>query len=135
MPRVSNEINTQYWEPVAQGPIAQADLSTAGELALPATIAASGNYTSPVLPADGFKMIAAAVTSTQNGQISIQRYIDAAGQVAQGAPLSTAITGGTPAVVNAGADNLPFQSFMLKITNTGASTATLSNFALLLNAS
>ena len=135
MPQISSELNSQYWEPVATGPVAQADISAwSGVGGPPATIAAGANFTSPTIIADGFKLIAAAVTSTQAGAISVQRYIDRAGTIAQGAAVSTAITGGTPAVVNVGSDNLPFQSFVLKITNTGASTATISGFALLLNA-
>jgi len=135
MPQVSTEASTQYWEPVATGPVAQCDLSANAEEvgAIPSSIAASGAFTSQLIPANGFRAIAAAVTSTQNGAISIQRYIDKAGLVAQGTVVPVAITAGTPAVVNSN-DGLPFQSFTVKITNTGGSAATITNFALLLNA-
>jgi hypothetical protein len=32
MPQVSTELNSQYWEPVANGPVAQADISASAEL-------------------------------------------------------------------------------------------------------
>ena len=133
MPQASTELNSQYWEPVATGPVAQADVSSWAPLVPTSTIAASGNFTSALVYADGFKNIAAGVTSTQAGAISIQRYIDKAGLIAQGAAVSTSLTASTPGVVNVN-DGLPFQSFVLKITNTGASTATITNFACLLNA-
>lgn len=134
MSQVSNELNTQYWEPVATGPVGQADITAwPGTPPPPGTIAAAGNYTSNVIIADGFKAIAAAITSTQAGAISIQRFIDRAGTIAQGAAISTTLVAATPAVVNSN-DGLPFQSFVVKITNTGGSTATITNFALLLNA-
>lgn len=136
MPQVSNELSSQYWEPVATGPVAQCDLSANTEEVgtVPGSIAASGSFTSQLIPANGFKAIAAGVTSTQTGAISIQRYIDKLGQVAQGAAISTALTASTPGVVNSN-DGLPFQSFKITITNTnGSSAATITNFALLLNA-
>lgn len=136
MPQSSNpsELNTQYWEPTATGPLFQVDLTAATLVPPPpATIAAAGNFTSNVINADGFRAIAAAVTSSQVGAISIQRYIDKAGTIAQGAAISTSLVASTPAVVNSN-DGLPFQSFTVKITNTGGATANISNFALLLNA-
>jgi hypothetical protein len=134
MPQVSTELNSQYWEPVGTGPVAQADIS--GWTGLPppgATIAASGNYTSNLIISDGFKAIAVGVLSTQNGAINIQRYLDKAGLVPQGAAITVAITGGTAQVCNSN-DGLPFQSFKITITNTSASVANVSNFACLLNA-
>lgn len=133
MSRVSTELNSQYWEPFAQGPVAQADLSQTIQPALPATIAAGGNYTSSVLASDGFKAIAAAVLSSQAGAISIQRFVDVAGTLPQGAAISATITGGTAQVVNSN-DGLPFQSFTIEITNTSGSVANITKFALLLNA-
>lgn len=134
MPQTSSELNSQYWEPVATGPVAQADVSTWAPLVPSPTIIASGNYTSALIYADGFKSIAAGVTSTQTGAMTIQRYIDKAGLVAQGTASTVALTASTPAVLNV-TDGLPFQSFVLKITNTGGATATITNFACLLNAS
>ena len=134
MPQVSNELNNQYWEPVGTGPVAQADISAwLGTPPPPAAIAAAGSYASNLIVSDGFKAIAVGVLSSQNGAISIQRYLDRAGNVPQGPPISATITGGTAQVCNSN-DGLPFQSFRLTITNTGASAANISNFACLLNA-
>jgi hypothetical protein len=97
------------------------------------TIPASGNFTSGVIPADGFANFAAGITSSQNGQLSIQRYMDTAGNIAQGSPLSVSLTAATAASLNNN-DTLIFRSFVLKVTNTGGSAATISGFALLLMA-
>lgn len=134
MPRVSNELESAYYEPVAIGPIAQADLSTSATIGPgPTTVAASGSWASYVTPTDGYKVIAVGVTSSQAGQLSVQRYLDTAGLVAQGAAVTAALTAATPAVVNC-TDGAPCQSFKITITNTGGSTATITNFACLLNA-
>ena len=137
MPRVSSELDTQYWEPVATGPIAQADISASALLGatLPTTgtIAASGNWTSSLLPADGFKCIGVGCKSTQTGAINIQRYLDTAGLVPVGAVLTAALTAATAQWLT-NDDNTPFQSFTVQITNTGGSAATVTNFALVLNA-
>jgi hypothetical protein len=134
MPQVSNELNAQYYEPVATGPVAQCDISTwSGLPPPPASLAASGTWTSGVIVADGYKAIAAGVLSSQAGAISIQRYLDRAGNVPQGPAISATITAATAQVCNAN-DGAPFQSFVIKITNTGTVAATLSNFACLLNA-
>jgi hypothetical protein len=134
MPQVSNELGSQYWEASATGPVVQADLTNwSGLPAVPATILAAGNYTSNVLYSDGFRTIAAGVTSSQAGAISIQRYIDRAGLVPQGAAVSSTLVAATPNVVNI-SDGLACQSFKVVITNTGGSTANITNFGLLLNA-
>lgn len=134
MPQSSTELNTQYYEPVANGPVAQADISSwAGIGTVPTTIAASGNFTSNVIYADGYKVVACAALSSQVGAITIQRYVDKAGTLPQGAAISATITGGTAQVANAN-DGLPFQSFKVAITNTSGSVANLTGFCLLLNA-
>lgn len=132
------ELNTQYWEPVAQGPIAQVDLSASTIISANpptvGTIPASGNYTSNVIPSDGFKSIGVGCTSSQVGAITIQRYLDKAGLVPVGALISAALVAATPqwATIN---DGLPFQSFKVSITNTGGGAATITNFGLLMGAS
>jgi hypothetical protein len=135
MPQVSTELNSQYWEPVAIGPSAQCDISSSSQLGtLPGTLpATTGTFTSNLVQCDGFLKIAAGVLSTQAGTIQIQRYVDKAGLIPQGAAISTTLVAATPNVVNAN-DGLPFQSFTIKVTNTGGSVATISNFVLLLNA-
>lgn len=134
MPQSSTELNAQYYEPVGTGPVQQVDISTwTGTPAPPATIAASGNYTSNLIYADGYKAIAVAALSSQAGAITIQRYVDKAGTLPQGPATSATITGGTAQACNTN-DGLPFQSFKISITNTGASAANLTGFCCLLNA-
>jgi hypothetical protein len=135
MPRVSNELEGQYYEPICIGPIAQADVSASTTIGtLPASIVASGSYVSAVIPTDGYRVIAVGVTSTQAGVLSVQRYLDLAGLVAQGAPLTASILAATPVVLNA-TDYAPCQSFRITITNTNAgAAAAITNFACLLNA-
>jgi hypothetical protein len=99
--------------------------------AAPGTIAGSGNWLSALMTVRSHKNISVGVSSTQAGAINIQRYVDAAGLVAQGAVVTQAIAANTPKVLNV-MDGLPFQSFTVQITNSSGSTATLSNFALLL---
>ena len=133
MPQVSNELGTQYWEPVATGPMAQADISNWAALGTPTTIAASGAWNSSVLPTDGFRTIAVGVTSSQPGVLSVQRYLDKAGLVAQGGPNMQPLAAATSAVLNVN-DSTPCQSFQITITNSGGSPATITNFVCLLNA-
>ena len=134
MPQVSNELGTQYWEPVGTGPVAQADISAWTGLPPPgATIAASSTYTSNVIVADGFKAIGIGVTSSQAGTITIQRYLDRAGNVPVGAPITAALTAATAQWCTSN-DGVPFQSFKFSISNSGTSAANVSNFACVLNA-
>lgn len=130
MPFVSSQQTSGYWEPGAYGPVCQLYPTN---VAPPATIAAAGTYDSGILCADGFKAMAAGVKSTQAGTMAIQRYLDAAGNVPQGAPVSIALSANTQTVLNI-TDNLPFAYYRLTISNPGGSVATISNFALLLNA-
>ena len=82
----------------------------------------------PVVLASGLT-IAAAVMSSQAGSITLQRYLDRAGAVPVGEP----ITASEPQTVIA-SDGVPFQSFTIRITNTSGSVANLSDFTCLLNA-
>ena len=131
MSRLVTELDSQYWEPVATGPVAQADLTAVA--AVPATIAGSGTFTSALMYADGFKAIACGVTLSQNGTLQIKRYIDAAGNVEQTDATATALTAATAGLFNVN-DGLPFQSFKVVIVNSGGTTANVTNFVLLLNA-
>lgn len=98
---------------------------------LASTVAASGNTTSNLIPSDGFQIGAVGVTSSQAGQIIVQRYLDDAGQVKQGAALTASLVANTAQVLNI-TDGNPFASFTVEITNTGGSTANLTNLAILL---
>jgi len=134
----ASELASQYFEPAAQGPTLQADLSAWAGLAAggaPVSILAAGTYQSNVIQNNGFRSIGIGVKSTQAGALTIQRFLDRAGTVPIGAPVVAA--GGLLANTSNWAtvnDNLPFASFSFSITNTGGSTATISNFACLLSA-
>jgi hypothetical protein len=142
MPNTGTESTGQYWEPVAQGPVAQVDLlntdpnllaGTPTILPTTGTIAAAGNWSSGVVYADGFKAIAVGCTSSQAGAITIQRYLDRLGTVPVGALASATLIAATPQWLTVN-DGLPFQSFKMSITNTGGSAAIVTNFGALLSA-
>ena len=100
--------------------------------ALASTIPLSSNITSNLILSDGMKTVAVGVKSTKTGAINVQRYLDDAGLVPQGAALTTALAANTAAVLNV-TDGNPFASFTVNITNTdGAAAATLTNLAILL---
>ena len=125
--------NTSYGEEpgldVAIGPVVQAAVPAAVH-GLASTIAASGSTVSNLLFSDGYKDLAVGATSSQNGQIQVQRYLDDAGLVAQGGPVTASLSAGVPGVVNI-TDGNPFSSYKVTITNTGGSTANLTNVAIL----
>ena len=125
----------EFYDFKGTGPVAQFPVSAVVHgINVTNTVPASGNVTSNLLQSDGHKILAVGVTSTQAGAINIQRYLDQAASVAQGAALTQALVAATPAVLNV-TDGLPFMSFTVKITNTGASAATLSNLVILMQAS
>ena len=95
----------------------------------PTTIAASGNWTSPVIQS-GFGSVLAACKSTQTGAINIQRYADTAGTIPVGAVVTAALSANVAQWANVG-DGLPYLSFTVQFTNTGASTATITGAAIL----
>lgn len=114
---------------VAMGPSVQAQVPSAVH-GLGSTITASGNTTSNLINSDGYKTLAVGATSTQGGQISVQRYLDDAGTVKQGAPVTATLMANTAQVCNV-TDGNAFASYTVTITNTGGSTATLTNVAIL----
>lgn len=117
---------------VAIGPVTQ-QVVPSGVHGLPASIASNSSITSNLIFSDGYKVLAVGGTSSQNGQISVQRYIDDAGLVAQGAPVIAALTATDPGVVNI-TDGVPFSAFKVTFTNSAGSTANLTNVAILLQA-
>jgi hypothetical protein len=102
---------------------------TAAQLGLSGPIPANGNVQSPLLPSNGFLAFALGLTSSEGGEISIQRYIDQAGEVAQGAAITGSVTGGTAVVVNVTNDGKPFSSMQITVTNTTGAAATITNVA------
>lgn len=101
---------------------------------LPSTISANSTVQSSLIVTEGFTLISSGIKSTQAGTMSIQRYLDAGGTVPQGAAVAVNLTANTAANLDV-LDGKPFASFQLTVTNSSGSTATLSNFALLLQAS
>lgn len=131
MPWASQEQNTQFIQPFAVGPVMQ---TTPIIPTPPTTIAATSSWSSGVLPSDGYKALAIGVTSTQAGAIDVTRYIDAAGTIALDNPaLTKALLASTAAVLTV-TDGLPFASFVVTVTNTSASAATVTGFGILMNA-
>ena len=98
---------------------------------LPSSIAASGSVQTSLIVTEGFGLISAGLTASQNGTLSIQRYLDAGGTVAQGAAISVALNANAPANLDV-LDGKPFAAFKLTVTNGAASVSNLTNFALLL---
>jgi hypothetical protein len=101
------------------------------DMGLGTSINASGSSVSNVIFMNGYKAFAFGCTSSQNGTVSIQRYLDAAGTIVQGAALTVSLTGATAAVLN-NSDNHPYQSMIITVSNSGGSTATLTSTLLLL---
>ena len=95
----------------------------------PATIAASGNWKSGALSST-WGALAAAVTSSQAGALTIQRYADAGLIIPIGALISATLVANTPNYVSV-ADGVPFLYFQVEITNTGGSTANITGAAIL----
>lgn len=100
----------------------------------PTTIAASGSWQSGIMPFRDLNAVSASVKSTQAGAITIQAYIDSAGNIPIGTAASTTLVANTLAAVSLtlSAGSTPFAalSYQVKITNTGASSATISDTAL-----
>jgi hypothetical protein len=94
-------------------------------------VPASGNVISSLIRSAGLQVGAIGVTSTQAGAINVQRFLDDAGQVKQGAVLTQALSANTAGVLNI-TDGVPFASFTVQITNSGGSPATLTNLGILL---
>lgn len=104
---------------------------TAAFLGLTGTVPASGQLQSAVLPSGGYQKVSIGLTSTQTGALNVQRFLDAAGAVKQGAAITAALTAATAAVANVN-DGLPFASYQVTVTNTGGSPAALTAVAGLL---
>jgi hypothetical protein len=110
----------QYWVPASIHGLA-------------ATIPAGGQIATNVIVSEGYTLIGAGVISSQAGTIKIQPFLDEAGTMAL-APSSSAVTAASLAVVNNAGSAVPFQSLQIIVTNSGASSAAISSFGLLLQA-
>ncbi len=98
---------------------------------LPASIPANSSVLSSLIVTEGFTLISAGITTTQNGVMSIQRYLDASGAVPQGSAVTVALTSNIATNLDV-LDGKPFASFQLTVSNSSGSISTINNFALLL---
>lgn len=101
---------------------------------LPSSIAASSQVQSSLIATEGFSLIAAGITASQAGVMSIQRYLDAGGTVTQGPAVQVSLAAGVAANLDI-LDGLIFAAIKLTVTNTSGSVSNLTNFALVLQAS
>jgi hypothetical protein len=118
--------------PVALGEVLQNEL-TLEDMDLGLSVPGNASISSGLIYTKGYKFFSFGLTSSQNGSISIQRYLDNAGTIAQGAALTLALTAGTPAVYTL-TDTKPFQSMKITVLNSEGTDAVLSNSILLLQA-
>lgn len=108
-------------------------LLTAAQMALALSVPASGgSVQSALLQMNGWQRFSIGLTSSQAGTLSVQRYLDVAGTIPQGAAVTAALTAATAAVVNAGSDLAPCASVQVTVSNSSGSTATLSNVGAIL---
>jgi hypothetical protein len=98
---------------------------------LGSSIPATSNITSNPIFSDGMQIGAVGVTSSQGGAITVQRYLDDAATIKQGAALTASLTANTAQVLNI-TDGNPFASFTVNLSNSSGSTANLSNLGILL---
>lgn len=130
MGQIKTQMNANT--PVDIGSVLQCQLLPA-DIGLGISILASGNVISNAIITGGYKNFTFVMQSTQNGTISIQRYADQAATM----PVSTAITGSITANTALdvhSTDSVPYQSMIITVSNSGGSTATISNCMLLLQA-
>lgn len=99
----------------------------------PGSITASGTLTVPAQQTGGLEHIVVAAQINQAGTLSVQRYIDKAATIAQGAALTAAMTANTLAVVDNN-DGKLVQSASVNIINGSTSNATIATLFMALGA-
>lgn len=102
-------------------------------MGMPTSLAAAAGWQSGPVDAMGLKHISWSMTSTQTINLSLTRYTDRQGASSIGAVTATATANAAMSLNNA--DGSGFMAFSLGATNTTGSTATLSSYGLLLQAS
>lgn len=91
---------------------------------LPTSIAGSSSFVSPVFGVPG-PGLSAGVLMNQTGNITLQRYLDAAGLLPIGSAVTAAITANTVATIQVN-DGTPYIYATLTIQNTAVTTSTVS---------
>jgi hypothetical protein len=135
MPRQASA--SEYTKPAAVGPRLEYVPTELIAALQAASIAAAGNFTSPVISADGYYNLIVGVTPSQAGTLTFQAFIDDAGTVPAMAAQTVALTGAAAAILKVNCDlssYTPFASFTISISNSGGSAGNLSNVAALLSA-
>jgi hypothetical protein len=97
---------------------------------VPATIGAGLTYDTGVVLAGGRRIVAVAAMLDQTGTLTLQRYIDAAGTLPLGSPITQAMTANVLATIWVN-DGQPMASFNVTVQNTSGSLGTLSDFTIL----
>ena len=77
--------------------------------------------TSLLIQSCGYTKIAVGATNSVSGSIVVQRYLDQAGLIPQGAPITQALYAGVAGTLNV-TDGVPFGSFTIQITGGGSLT-------------
>lgn len=106
-----------------------AGYNPAPPVAPPASIDAGDTYDTGLL-LGAYRAIAVSAELTQTGEITVQRYIDTAGTIPIGEPVTQPLTANTLGYVAIN-DGLPSAAFSVAVENTGGGAADLSNFAIL----
>lgn len=127
--QVSTQSDVQT--PVNIGSALQVSLS-ASDIDLATAVPASGFVPSQTVTSNGYKVFSIGMTSSQNGTLTVQRYLDAAATIVQdeNVAFSINLVAGQPANLNVN-DWKPFQSIVITVTNSSGVIATISLFKLL----
>ena len=115
------------WPEFSVGPANQTQIPAAVHN-LPSSIAPNASVTSNLIAVQGYTKVAAAATSSQNGVLSIQRFLDNKGAVPLGPPTTVVLAAGMPAALTVN-DGQIFGSFVVIITNGVNATALLVDVA------
>lgn len=99
---------------------------------VPTTIPDAAVWNSGLMQGMGYMNLSVSVEFTNNGVLSVQRYVDQAGIVPQGTPITVTVIPEIASVLNVG-DQIPFGSFTVSLANEDATDGTVTNFYILLN--
>ncbi len=116
--------NTEAGVPYEVGPTLQWPAS-ASDIGLAAVAGAGATINSNVIPSYGWQKGGVGMLSDQAVTLTVQRYLDAAGQI----PVGAAITGNLSANVAGSvswSDGIPYGSFQVSVHNAGGTPANLS---------
>lgn len=116
----------QYGEE-GNGPVFQSPLSATELANLAGPIPGNGSVSTGIIDCAGYKGIAFGCQTSQTGQITIKRFLDAGGLLQVGASTTAALAGGGAAAVAQVNDGAVWKYAQITISNTNASASTVSN--------